>query len=63
MLINYGNGAIFGCPAHDERDYHFAKEYKLPIKCIIKHKEQDLPYCETNEADKLINSEFLNEKI
>ena len=62
VLINYGNGAIFGCPAHDERDYHFAKEYKLPIKCIIKHKEQDLPYCETNEADKLINSEFLNEK-
>ena len=62
VLINYGNGAIFGCPAHDERDYHFAKEYNIPIKCIIKDKEKELPYCETNETDILINSEFLNEK-
>ena len=62
VLINYGNGAIFGCPAHDERDYHFAKEYNIPIKCIIKGKEKELPYCETNETDILINSEFLNEK-
>ena len=62
VLINYGNGAIFGCPAHDERDYHFAKEYNIPIKCIIKGKEKELPYCETNKTDILINSEFLNEK-
>ncbi len=62
VMINYGNGAIFGCPAHDERDYHFAKEYNIPIKCIIKNKEKKLPYCETNERDLLINSEFLNEK-
>ncbi len=62
VLINYGNGAIFGCPAHDERDYHFAKEYKIPVKCIIKSKEKLLPYCETNETDILINSKFLDEK-
>ena len=62
VLINYGNGAIFGCPAHDERDYHFAKEYNIPIKCIIKGKEKEVPYCETNETDILINSEILNEK-
>ncbi len=62
VLINYGNGAIFGCPAHDERDYHFAKEYNIPIKCIIEGKETELPYCEKNETDILINSEFLNEK-
>ena len=62
VLINYGNGAIFGCPAHDERDYHFAKEYNIPVKCIIKGKEKEIPYCETNETDILINSDFLNEK-
>ena len=62
VMINYGNGAIFGCPAHDERDYHFAKEYNIPVKCIIKGKAQKLPYCETNETDILINSDFLNEK-
>ncbi len=62
VMINYGNGAIFGCPAHDERDYHFAKKYKIPIKCIIKNKEKKLPYCETNETDILTNSEFLNDK-
>ena len=62
VLINYGNGAIFGCPAHDERDYDFAKKFNIPVKCIIKSKEKKLPYCETNETDLLINSEFLNEK-
>ena len=62
VLINYGNGAIFGCPAHDERDYHFAIKFNIPIKCIIKGKEKKLPYCETTEADLLINSEFLNEE-
>ena len=62
VLINYGNGAIFGCPAHDERDYHFAREYNIPIKCIIKGKEKELPYCDENMTDILMNSEFLNEK-
>ena len=32
VLDNYGEGAIFGCPAHDERDFEFAKKNKLPIK-------------------------------
>ena len=31
VLDNYGEGAIFGCPAHDERDFEFAKKYSLPI--------------------------------
>ena len=53
---------IFGCPAHDERDYAFAKEYNIPIKCIIKGKEKELPYCETDEKDTLTNSEFLDQK-
>ncbi|QDC07800.1 leucine--tRNA ligase [Oceanicola sp. D3] len=31
ILMDYGTGAIFGCPAHDERDYEFATKYGLPI--------------------------------
>ena len=31
ILMDYGTGAIFGCPAHDERDFEFAKKYNLPI--------------------------------
>ena len=29
ILMDYGTGAIFGCPAHDQRDFDFAKKYKL----------------------------------
>ncbi|MEI9930730.1 MAG: hypothetical protein WDM89_09315 [Rhizomicrobium sp.] len=31
VLMGYGTGAIFGCPAHDERDLEFAHKYKLPV--------------------------------
>ena len=31
ILMDYGTGAIFGCPAHDERDFEFATKYDLPI--------------------------------
>ena len=59
VLMNYGNGAIFGCPAHDERDFDFAKKYGLDIKSIIKNKENDLPYIDSEEDDRLIKSSFL----
>jgi leucyl-tRNA synthetase len=35
VLLEYGTGAIFGCPAHDERDNAFAHKYKLPIKQVV----------------------------
>lgn len=35
VLSDYGSGAIFGCPAHDQRDYAFALKYNLPIKQVI----------------------------
>jgi leucyl-tRNA synthetase len=37
VLMGYGEGAVMGVPAHDERDYEFALEYKLPIKPVIRH--------------------------
>ena len=44
VLTEYGLGAIFGCPAHDERDLEFAKEYNLEIITVVKpitHKDED----------------------
>ncbi len=35
VLMDYGTGAVFGCPAHDERDYEFAQKYKLPIVPVV----------------------------
>jgi leucyl-tRNA synthetase len=37
VLMSYGEGAVMGVPAHDERDYAFALKYKLPIKPVIRH--------------------------
>ncbi|MGC8203414.1 leucine--tRNA ligase [Aliiroseovarius sp. PTFE2010] len=35
ILMDYGTGAIFGCPAHDQRDFEFATKYGLPIKAVF----------------------------
>jgi leucyl-tRNA synthetase len=35
VLMGYGEGAVMGVPAHDERDFHFAKQYGLPIRQVI----------------------------
>lgn len=56
VLIDYGTGAIFGCPAHDGRDFDFAKKYDLSIIPVIKS-DEDLPYSGDGEH---INSDFLN---
>ena len=64
VLIDYGFGAVFGCPAHDQRDFDFAKKYNLEIKTVVKPKEESDKFKVTNEAypgpGVLINSEFLN---
>ena len=48
VLNSYGTGAVMGVPAHDERDYAFAKKYDLPINRVIHSTKGDdeLPYCE-----------------
>ena len=35
ILMDYGTGAIFGCPAHDQRDLDFAKKYNLQITEVV----------------------------
>ncbi len=35
VLMTYGDGAVMGVPAHDERDFAFAKKYELPIKQVV----------------------------
>ncbi len=57
VLDTYGEGAIFGCPAHDERDFQFAKKYSLPIIKVIDCDDNALPFTETGT---LINSPLLN---
>ena len=64
VLMDYGFGAVFGCPAHDQRDYDFAKKYNLEIKTVVKPKDKDDNYSVVDEAytgpGSIINSKFLN---
>ena len=61
VLMDYGTGAIFGCPAHDQRDFDFAKKYNLEIKKVVDDgKKEKLTAAFTGEG-KIINSEFLND--
>src|SRR5690606_8331303 len=41
ILMDYGTGAIFGCPAHDQRDFEFATKYALPIPPVFVAKDAD----------------------
>ena len=60
VLMDYGTGAIFGCPAHDQRDFDFAKKYKLEIiKVISDGKNGVLSEAYTGHG-KIINSDFLD---
>lgn len=59
VLNTYGKGAIFGCPAHDERDYEFAQKYGLPIKPVISSSEASHG-CYSGTNGIMINSSFLN---
>ena len=65
VLMEYGTGAIFGCPAHDQRDLDFARKYNLDVVPVILPPNQDEKSYEIkNEAfienGTLINSDFLN---
>jgi leucyl-tRNA synthetase len=64
VLMDYGFGAVFGCPAHDQRDFDFAKKYNLEIKTVVRPNNQNDNFKVENEAypgpGVLINSDFLN---
>ncbi len=58
VLMDYGSGAVMAVPAHDERDFDFAKKYDLPIYAVIAPYEGQLnPDAAFTEAGKLFNSE------
>jgi len=65
VLMGYGTGAIFGCPAHDQRDFEFATKYRLPILPVV-IPEAGLPESFTSGLQayvgpgKLANSRFLD---
>ncbi len=63
VLLEYGTGAVFGCPAHDQRDLEFANKYNLPIVPVVcgpDHVEgQPLQQAYTDEGV-MIHSDFLD---
>ncbi len=64
VLMDYGFGAVFGCPGHDQRDLDFAIKYNLPIKTVVKPNDENESFSVKNEAytgsGVIINSKFLN---
>ena len=63
VLVGYGTGAVMAVPAHDERDYKFAKHFELPIKQVIlpTNQEHDLNQSAWTEKEgEITNSDFLN---
>ncbi len=60
VLMTYGTGAIMAVPAHDSRDYEFAKKFDMPIVQVYETEEEtDLPLTDINKG-RAINSDFLN---
>lgn len=60
VLMTYGTGAIMAVPAHDDRDYEFAKKFNIEMIPVIEGSNiENSAFTETNEGN-LINSEFLN---
>ncbi|MBI3453184.1 MAG: leucine--tRNA ligase [Rhodospirillales bacterium] len=65
VLMEYGAGAIFGCPAHDQRDLDFARKYSLPVRPVVlprDGKAEDFEIADTAFTDDgiIINSAFLD---
>ena len=60
VLMGYGTGAIMAVPAHDSRDYEFAKTFNLPIIPVIEGGDIEKEAFTDTESGKMINSEFLN---
>ncbi|MEL7040062.1 MAG: leucine--tRNA ligase [Pseudomonadota bacterium] len=75
VLMGYGTGAIFACPAHDQRDFDFARKYDLPILPVVKPSDKDAASAEWVSSGRgedmdaaytgpgsIMNSAFLNDQ-
>ena len=64
VLMDYGLGAVFGCPAHDQRDLDFALKYNLKVMPVVKPKSEEDNFTILKEAYTgegfIFNSDFLN---
>ena len=63
VLMDYGFGAVFGCPGHDQRDFDFAIKYNLPIKTVVRPNDVDKYQVEKEAytgSGIIVNSDFLN---
>jgi leucyl-tRNA synthetase len=64
VLMDYGTGAIFGCPAHDQRDLDFARKYGLPVTRVVAASPEEAEEPVGDEAyigpGRLVNSRFLD---
>ena len=60
VMITYGTGAIMAVPAHDERDYEFAKKFNLPIREVVAGGNIEKEAFTDTETGTLINSELIN---
>ena len=64
VLMDYGLGAVFGCPAHDQRDLDFANKYNLKVITVVKPDQNNNEFSVTDKAytddGYMMNSSFLN---
>ena len=64
VLMDYGVGAVYGVPAHDQRDFEFARKYALPIRRVVSDGAKDAPEFHEDEAYSgpgvVVNSHFLD---
>jgi leucyl-tRNA synthetase len=64
VLMDYGTGALFGSPGHDQRDFEFATKYGLPIRRVVAHSIDEAALPVVGEADIItgvtVNSRFLD---
>ncbi|PKB19306.1 leucyl-tRNA synthetase [Novosphingobium kunmingense] len=64
VLMDYGTGAVFGCPAHDQRDLDFARKYDLPVTRVVAEGDETSAAFRGDEAytgpGRIVNSEWLD---
>jgi leucyl-tRNA synthetase len=60
VLMDYGTGAIFGCPAHDQRDLDFARKYQLPVRRVVGDADEPIHDEAYTGPGRLVNSGFLD---